>query len=267
MEVVTAWQQALATVEACLAAGVAEFVVCGGARNAALLEALARAEATCGIRVWHHFEERGAGFFALGRIMATGRPCAVVTTSGTAAAELLPAVIEARYQARPLVAVTADRPARFRQSGAPQTILQPGIFGAYAASADFAAWNGRGPLHLNAELEEDLVCGESPAQWPTGRFAPRDERPVVAGLARWLREGRRRGLAVMVGGLEPCEQEEVFHCCHALGAPVVADATSGLREALGHLSLPDGDRLLAWRPPGQILRLGEVPSGSLWRDL
>jgi 2-succinyl-5-enolpyruvyl-6-hydroxy-3-cyclohexene-1-carboxylate synthase len=267
MEVVSAWRQALAAAEACLAAGVAEFVVCGGARNAALLEALARAEQAGGIRVWHHFEERGAGFFALGRTMATGQPCAVVTTSGTAAAELLPAVIEASYQARPLLVVTADRPERFRHSGAPQTIVQPGLFGGYAAVAGFAAWDGRGPLHLNVELEEDLDCGASPAEWRIGGFAPRYDRPVVAGLARWLRQDRHRGLAVMVGGLEPGEREEVFHFCHALGAPVVADAASGLREALGHLSLPDGDRLLAARPPGKILRLGELPSGRFWRDL
>ena len=95
-----------------------------------------------------------------------------------------------------------------------------------------------------------------------------DGRPAaVADLARWLRHELFRGLAVIVGGLEPAEREEVFHFCQALGAPVVADAASGLREALGRLSLPDGDRLLAWRKPGKILRLGEVPSGRFWRDL
>jgi len=85
---VNAWHQAVAVVKSCLDAGVAEFVVCAGARNATLLEALARAEQGGGARVWHHFEERSAGFFALGRMMETGRPCAVVVTSGTARAEL-----------------------------------------------------------------------------------------------------------------------------------------------------------------------------------
>ncbi len=267
MEGVNAWRQALARVEECLAAGITEFVVCGGARNAALLAALAGAEKAGAARVWSHFEERGAGFFALGRCMAGGAPCAVVTTSGTAAAELLPAAVEAHYQARPLVLLTADRPAAFRHSGSPQTIIQPELFGPYAATSGLDQWSGREPLHINAELDENPVCGDFPAQWETGRFSPRDTRPVVGELARWLRGSRLGGLALMLGGLEPCEREEVFHFCQTLRAPVLAEAASGLREALGELFLPDGDRLLAARPPEKILRLGETPSGRFWRDL
>lgn len=265
---VSAWHQALTAVNSCLAAGVGDFVVCAGARNAPVLEALARAEADAGIRVWHHFEERGAGFFALGRMMASGRPCAVVTTSGTAVAELLPAVIEAFYQARPLLALTADRPQRFRESGAPQTIHQPGIFGPYAFAGTLADWDHSGPCHWNLELEEELDFGPERFQADAlGPFQAARERLDVAGLARWLRADAYRGMVVMLGGLEPAEREEAFHFCHALGAPVVAEATSGLREALVNLHLPDADRLLARQPPGKVLRLGEVPSGRFWRDL
>jgi 2-succinyl-5-enolpyruvyl-6-hydroxy-3-cyclohexene-1-carboxylate synthase len=103
-----------------------------------------------------------------------------------------------------------------------------------------------------------VVPGEFKAAW---------ERPEVAALARWLRSDPWRGLVVLVGGLEPEEREEVFHFCQALGAPVVAEATSGLREALWQLALPDADRWLRARPPGKVLRLGEVPSGRFWRDL
>ena len=67
------------TLQSCLSRGVREFVVCAGARNAPLVMALLGTE---GLQVWSHFEERGAGFFALGRTMATGAPVAVVTTSG-----------------------------------------------------------------------------------------------------------------------------------------------------------------------------------------
>ena len=77
--------------QATLARGVREYVVCAGARNVPLVLALARAE---GVHLWSHFEERSAGFFALGRSADSGWPCAVVTTSGTAVAELLPAVVE-----------------------------------------------------------------------------------------------------------------------------------------------------------------------------
>jgi 2-succinyl-5-enolpyruvyl-6-hydroxy-3-cyclohexene-1-carboxylate synthase len=265
---VNAWQKAVETVRACLAAGIAEFVVCAGARNAALLEALACAEAAGRVRLWRHFEERGAGFFALGRMQRSGQPCAVVTTSGTAAAELLPAVIEAFYQNRPLVALTADRPAEFRGTGAPQTIDQTGIFGPHAYDGAVSGWDGRGPLHLNVELDETFTPGLEDITWSEpGPFTPAVDRIDVAGLARWLRDDHYLGFVVMIGGLEPDEREEVFHFCRDFGAPLVAEGTSGLREALEGLAVHDADRFLKKRPPGKILRLGEVPSGRFWRDL
>lgn len=261
------WQQAVDLIQQALAAGIREFVVCSGARNALLLEAIARAEAVGKLRVWNHFEERSAGFFALGRCMATGQPCAVVTTSGTAVAELLPAVVEAHYQGRPLVAITADRPAEFRGSGAPQTMLQPGLFGPHATT-DLEAWEGLDPLHLNVELEEATVFGEQDfSDALVGEFTPHRPKPGVAELARWLREDRYRGLVVMVGGLEPEEREEVFHCCLELGVPLIADATSGLREALQSLCIHDATRVLRDKPPGKVLRIGDVPSHRCWRDL
>ena len=265
---VNSWYPAVEVVKSCLKAGVGEFVVCAGARNAALLEALARAEAAGMVRVWRHFEERSAGFFALGRTMETARPCAVITTSGTAAAELLPSVIEAHYQGRPLVAITADRPAAFRGTGAPQSIEQPGIFGNHAWQGTFADWDGKQPIHLNTEFEETFEAGDENFSGETlGEFKPVKEKLNVAALARWLREEQYKGIVVLVGGLEPDEREEVFHFCQDLGAPVVAEATSGLREALQSLAIHDADRVLKARPPGKILRLGEVPSGRFWRDL
>ncbi|MDH4476811.1 MAG: thiamine pyrophosphate-binding protein, partial [Verrucomicrobiaceae bacterium] len=76
--------------------GVLEICVAAGARNAPILTALLSSQ---NIKLWNFFEERSAAFFALGRIQATNRPVAVLTTSGTAAAELLPAVFESHYQA------------------------------------------------------------------------------------------------------------------------------------------------------------------------
>lgn len=263
-----AWLPAVDLVKRCLLAGVDEFVVCAGARNAALLEALARAETAGLVRVWRHFEERSAGFFALGRTMETSRPCAVVTTSGTAAAELLPAVIEACYQARPLIAITADRPASYRGTGAPQSIEQPGLFGNHAWQGDFSDWDGKLPLHLNVEFEETFEPGDEDFKDAVkGEFTPAKDRLNVAELARWLREDHYRGFVVMIGGLEPEEREDVFHFCRDLGVPVLAEATSGLREALEGLTIHDADRMLKSRPPGKVLRLGDVPSGRFWRDL
>ncbi|MES2996406.1 MAG: thiamine pyrophosphate-binding protein [Verrucomicrobiota bacterium] len=262
-----AWQTAATTINRCMAAGVSEFVICAGARNAALIEAIARAEEAGHAKIWRHFEERSAGFFALGRCMKNGNPCAVVTTSGTAAAELLPAVIEAFYQNRPLVLITADRPENFRGSGAPQSIVQPGIFGPHAAES-LAAWDGNRPLHLNIELGEtfDVSTASFTSEKPA-EFSPAAPKPDVAALARWLREDLYSGLVVMIGGLEPEEREEVFHFCRQLGAPLVIDATSGLREALAPLAIHDADRLLPRDQPGKILRIGEVPTCRFWRDL
>ncbi|MBC8127549.1 MAG: hypothetical protein H8M99_10460 [Gloeobacteraceae cyanobacterium ES-bin-144] len=259
---------AVDVVKRCLRAGICEFVVCAGARNAALIEALARAEAAGLIRVWRHFEERSAGFFALGRTMETGSPCAVVTTSGTAAAELLPAVIEAHYQARPLVALTADRPSSYRGSGAPQAIEQRGIYGCYAAQVELSEWDGKAPLHLNVELEEEFKADVvNFSDLTASPFVVAKDRLDVAALARWLREDLYQGIVVIIGGLENDEREDVFHFCLDFGAPVVAEATSGLREALQGLAIHDSDRVLKAHPPGKILRLGDVPSGRLWRDL
>ena len=261
------WETAVGVLEDTVKAGVGEFVVCGGARNAVLLEALVRMEEAGKAKVWSHFEERSAGFFALGRTMATGKPCAVVVTSGTAVAELLPAVVEAFYQARPLVLVTADRPPEYAGSGAPQAIMQPGIFSGYA-SQDLDTWEGKAPLHLNVALEEDFTIGGADfAGLEPGAFSVDYGRPNVGGLARWLREKTLHWLVVMVGDLEEVEREEVFHFCRDLAAPVVVEATSGLREALGNLAVMGEDAALKSRPPSKVLRLGGVPSGRFWRDL
>ena len=252
--------EAAKELEELLSRGVRQFVVCGGARNAAILEWLSKVE---GAEVYSHFEERGAGFFALGRTMVTGEPCAVVVTSGTAVAELLPAVIEAFYQQRPLVVISADRPESFRGSGAPQAIEQEGIFGSYAVEK-ISFWEGLGPLHLNLPLEEEEDLGQPGV---LEEYSVSKSSFNVAPLAQWLRKGVFKGLVVLVGGLDEGDREEIFYFCQNLGVPVIADATSGLREALGDLLLVDGDRILREKVPGKILRIGEVPVGRFWRDL
>ena len=149
--------------------GVENFCVCGGSRNAPLLSVLAvgrwplaeeKPATANGQRptsnVFSFVDERSAAFFALGRAKLTERPVAVITTSGTAAAELLPAAVEAHYSGVPLILITADRPARYRGTGAPQAIEQEAIFGVYA-SRDAASWSRIGPLHINIEFDEPLI--------------------------------------------------------------------------------------------------------------
>ena len=266
-------------VGACIAAGVQEFVVCAGARNLGLVAALtdyAEHQEAGEIRLFSHFEERAAGFFALGRTMDSGLPCAVVTTSGTAVAELLPSVVEARHQNRPLVIISADRPVRFRGTGAPQVIDQVGIFGDYVEGCEdvewadslkvFDGWSGLKPWQINVCIEGDeatkLRLSKVRVGEATDERAPLDISPVAEALRdSW------KGLVVMLGGLEPQDRQEVWHFLRDLGAPVLADSTSGLRETLGKLVMVTGDKILKQNLPAYVLRIGDVPVGRFWRDL
>ncbi|MEG3022504.1 MAG: 2-succinyl-5-enolpyruvyl-6-hydroxy-3-cyclohexene-1-carboxylic-acid synthase [Akkermansia sp.] len=261
----------------CCLAGVAEWIICPGARNVALLQSLA----VCHDLVCRtHFDERSAGFFALGRIQELGLPVAVVTTSGTAAAELYPSIIEAYYQGRPLVVITADRPASFRGSGAPQAIEQVDMFGIYATTIDienstdipndiFDTWDWCSPLHLNICLGEPDFTRECAPEdcYPKQPPAIDYPHPVLTELAQALRFQASRGLVVIIGGLDPDEQEPALWLAKELKAPVLADATSGIREELSDLCLCDGDAILAKNPPPMVLRLGDIPVGRFWRDL
>lgn len=262
----------VAVIQAALDAGVREFVVCAGARNSALVVVLAAAGET--VRLWQHFEERAAAFFAIGRIRTTGSPVAVVTTSGTAAAELLPAVIEAHYQGLPLLALTADRPASYRGSGAPQAIEQENLFGPYASCVDveespvnLTEWNREAPLHLNACLSEpdseDLATLRIAAA--SLRFRPvltQDTPPV---------EMRSTGPVehlLLAGDLLDDEIAAVAAFA-AQGCLVDAEAASGLREepALQDKLIRCGDATLRHLPVKQVFRFGGVPSSRYWRDL
>ena len=112
-----------------LRAGVSAAVACPGSRSTPLLVALAEAAERGALRLYVLADERSAGFFAVGLATATGVPAPVVTTSGTAATELHPAVVEAHHAGVPMLAVTTDRPEELHGFGAPQTVDQTGLFG------------------------------------------------------------------------------------------------------------------------------------------
>ena len=175
--------------------GTTFFVVCPGSRSTPLAVAVAqnpRVEALV------HWDERAAGFVALGWGRATGRPAAVVTTSGTAVANLLPAAVEADADGVPLLLLTADRPPELRETGANQTVRQPPIFQdvarwgldapvpttavparwvlSTAAHAVERASTPPGPVHLNLPFREPLGAE------PDGT----DVEAYLAGLEAWL---------------------------------------------------------------------------------
>ncbi|MGW6172803.1 2-succinyl-5-enolpyruvyl-6-hydroxy-3-cyclohexene-1-carboxylate synthase [Arthrobacter sp. NPDC055138] len=115
--------------------GVRDVVIAPGSRSAPLAYALAEAEARDELRLHVRIDERGAAFTALGLSLGSLRPVPVVTTSGTAVGELLPAVMEANHAGVELLVISADRPEEMRGTGANQTTVQPGLFGIHVRSA------------------------------------------------------------------------------------------------------------------------------------
>src|SRR3954463_11839839 len=116
-------------VEELVRSGMTHAVTCPGSRNAPIALTLAAQDGLTAVSV---LDERSGGFVALGIAKMTGRPVAITTTSGTAAANLLPAVVEAHEAAVPLVVLTADRPPELREVGAGQAIDQIKLYGSFA---------------------------------------------------------------------------------------------------------------------------------------
>ncbi len=274
------------TIEAAVAAGVRDFCVCPGARNSALVLILGAAK---GLRLYSFFDERSAAFFALGRIQATGFPTAVVTTSGTAVAELLPATVEAFYSCWPLLLITADRPRSFRGSGAPQTIEQVGIFSKYVESCldigDFAdscsllQWSKTRPLQMNVCFSEPLIDAEIPEldflNAATQAFQYLSS-PQEISASRVLPEENSNTLIsplVICGAIPAGEKQKLIAALVKLAAPIYAEALSGLRgeEELLHLLISGGEdsvqELFQQGLCRSVLRVGGVPTLRFWRDL
>lgn len=184
-------------VETLAAAGVRHVVLSPGSRNAPISLALFTADESGLIRLHVRIDERIAAFTALGIAKSSGEPVVVVTTSGSAVGNLLPAVMEARAAGIPLVLITADRPATATLAGANQTcdqvgLLKPALACVRMASTtgDEAAWRGQltraialargvrtrepGPVHVNIEFEVPLVDAavRAPERWPATRFGP-----------------------------------------------------------------------------------------------
>lgn len=182
--------------------GIRQAVVCPGSRSTPLALALAETPA---IRLWMHVDERSAAYFGLGLAKRTGAPVALLCSSGTAAANFLPAVVEAHLSRVPLVVLTADRPHELRDCGAPQAIDQNRLYGAFAKwfmdvalpeAGDDALRYVRtlavravatartipaGPVHLNFPFREPLTPDPGP-------LPPAEARDPVA----W--QGRPGGL-------------------------------------------------------------------------
>jgi 2-succinyl-5-enolpyruvyl-6-hydroxy-3-cyclohexene-1-carboxylate synthase len=238
----TAWAGSF--VDELARAGVREVVLAPGSRSTPLVLAFAR-DGRFRLRV--HLDERSAAFFALGVGKASGVPAAVVTTSGTAAANLLPAVVEAAWSEAPLLVLTADRPHRLRDADANQAIDQVRLFGRYTlafydvappvlggpelrhlrslacrAVAD-AAGPPAGPVHLNFPFDKPLEPVDVPADFVEAHQLAAAGRP---GGAPFVDVRRSRAAP---------SEEDLADLAASLGSPegVIVAGPSAEPERLG----------------------------------
>jgi len=273
-----------------LAAQGVEFAcVSPGSRSAPVAMALQRHPR---IKVIVHIDERCGSFFAVGLGKATGKPAVVLSTSGTAAAEFHPAVVEAAYSRTPLIVITADRPPELQGVGANQAIDQQHLFGSavrwfvdpgvpvempnaarvwrrLAARAVAEAISG--PVHLNLPFREPLVPppGQIPVAEPaaqqaltSGRVLP--SQAQLASLASALQRAQRP--LVVVGEMR--DGERLAPALHRLAVPLIAEPTSQLRRAEAGAAIESYEALLraGWslqHGPDLVVRLGATPTSRV----
>ena len=273
-----------------LAAQGVEFAcVSPGSRSAPVAMALQRHPR---IKVLVHIDERCASFFAVGLGKATGRPAVVLTTSGTAAAELHAAVVEASYSRTPLIVLTADRPPELQDVGANQAIDQARLFGtavtwffdagtpvelpnsartwrrlAVRAVAEAAA----GPVHLNLPFREPLV--PAPGHVPVAEAAPSQSLtagrllPSQAQVASLVSALQRAQRPLVVAG-EMRDGDRLAPALQRLGLPLIAEPTSQLRRGDAGAAVESYEALLraGWslqHGPDLVIRLGGTPTSRV----
>jgi 2-succinyl-5-enolpyruvyl-6-hydroxy-3-cyclohexene-1-carboxylate synthase len=272
-------------------AGLTDAVVAPGSRSTPMALALV---SDGRVRLQVHHDERSAGFVALGIGMATGRPAVVLCTSGTAAVELHPAVVEAHEAKVPMLVCTADRPPELHGVGAPQTIDQQRLYGGAVrwfvdpgvpdeamagswrslAAQAFVASVSRppGPVHLDLRFRDPLVgrAGALPPgrdqgrPWHRPQIGTAPDTATLEVLADAV--GRQRGVIVAGGGID--DPSGVHALAQVLGWPVLADPRSGCRlpeaRTISHfdalLRVPALARELA---PQVVLRLGALPASKV----
>ena len=243
--------------------GVRNACLCPGSRSTPLALLLRKHQ---DIQTWVHIDERSAGFFGLGMAKALGEPIVLVSTSGTAAMNFAPAVVEARYARVPLLVLTADRPPELRDVGANQTIDQVRLFGVHVKAsievplpeaskeafryvrtlACRAAATARsrpfGPVHLNFPFREPLVPMNLGADT---QDCPREARvPYVSAFEgpMELPQDALKGLAAELGGIQkglivlgpqddPKFPSAVIGLGQRLGFPILCDPLSQVRSS------------------------------------
>ena len=271
------------------AQGVDFACISPGSRSAPIAIALQRHPK---IRVFVHIDERSGSFFGVGLAKVTGKPVVLLSTSGTAAAEFHPAVVEASHSGTPLIVLTADRPPELRDVGANQSIDQQRLYGTAVRwffdpgapiesagaprqwrrlAARACAEAAGGPVHINLPFREPLVPtpGEVPAAIGTpgltvsvGRTLPTPSQ--VTALASALQRAQR---PLVVAG-EMRDGDRLAPALNRLGLPVLAEPSSQLRRPETGAAVESYEALLraGWslqHGPDLVIRLGGTPTSKV----
>lgn len=244
--------------------GITQFVISPGSRSTPLTVAIARHTST---RSTVHFDERGAAFYALGHGRASGMPAVLVCTSGTAAANYFPAIVESSMDNVPLIVISADRPPELIGVGANQAIYQDNIYGVYPRFSltlpppdpsttpenvleqvdlifDKCLGSRPGPVHLNCQFREPLLPDHKPvaSQQTSGLewFKTNSRYTSIQGNSDTLSESdlspvsehlqrSKRGLIIVGRSVDEKHTEDILKLATQLNLPVFPDVQSKMR--------------------------------------
>ena len=269
--------------------GVRHVAISPGSRSTPLSIA---ADSTEGLETSIHLDERAGSYFALGLAKATSKPVILICTSGTAAANYHPAVVEAFYSGIPLIIISADRPPELQNRGAPQTIDQIELYGKHVRGffqtpvPSDSTQNGAislatdafkqslkpfpGPIHINCPLREPL----EPSDIPFSAFKADDHLEIthevdISGLKKFLEY--EKGL-IVVGPMDTDSytREKISELGNITGWPVVADPASSMRNgphAENCVIISSGEHIFrsTWvkeHKPDVIIQMGRMPTSK-----
>jgi 2-succinyl-5-enolpyruvyl-6-hydroxy-3-cyclohexene-1-carboxylate synthase len=247
----TATELARAIVQSCLDSGVKHVVISPGSRNAPLSWAFAQAEKTGLLSIQVRIDERDAGFLALGIAKATRKPVPVVVTSGSAVANLMPAIVEAFHSAIPVIVLSADRPQSFRGKSAPQTINQFGMFGTFVKSQidvapdttsmsevceviESSVIEHPGPVQVNVQFELPLLPALENLEW-------QPHVPSLNPLAKTKRDRKSiqvpsRGIFIVGDNADIDAIEEINQLSTKIGWPIIWEPSANAHMSQNAIS-------------------------------
>ncbi|MBU3160858.1 2-succinyl-5-enolpyruvyl-6-hydroxy-3-cyclohexene-1-carboxylic-acid synthase [Clostridium frigoris] len=267
--------------------GVREVVISPGSRSTPLSILFCEHD----FNIFINVDERSAGFFALGIAKEQARPVVLVCTSGTAVANYLPAIVEAKYSGVPLIVLTADRPPELRNVGAPQTIDQNKIFGNFTKYYEelalpeesdsmyryvrvvmqraFASAMSKeyGVIHINVPLRDPLIPDLIKLDFTVGRSKNKFE--YIQGEKKVSLDNsilkNKNGIIICGGDAYSNYHKEVIEMGERLKAPILADPISNLRNYSNDIIIDSYDAFLKnddikrQLEPEFIIHIGQVP--------